>query len=106
MLQCENRSGYQHCHLLVVGNSLECRSHCYLSLSETHIPAHQTVHRPAAFHILLHCLHRLDLIRCLLILERRLKLLLQKTVGTESKTFCHPSLGIKPDKILGDILDL
>lgn len=46
VLQRQHRRRHQHRHLLVVAGSLERRAHGNFRLSESHIAAHQTVHRP------------------------------------------------------------
>ena len=70
MLQGKYCSRDQHGHLLAVGHSLECGTYSHLRLAEPHITADQPVHRIVCFHVSLHGLYGLFLVRSIFIHER------------------------------------
>ena len=69
VLKGKNGRRNKDCNLLAVRYSLECSPDCDLGLSEAHVSAHKPVHRATVFHIPLHSLDSLLLVRCILIHE-------------------------------------
>ena len=81
MLKGEDCGRHKHSNLLAVCNSLERCSYSHLGLSESNIAADKSVHRTIVLHIPLDCAYSLLLVRCILVHERRFKLLLHVRVG-------------------------
>ena len=81
MLQGEYGGRHQHCRLLAVNRSLECRPDSYLRLSETYIAANQAVHGAHTFHVALDRPGRHFLVGSIFIHERRFEFLLQVGIG-------------------------
>ncbi len=105
VLVSQHRGRHQHRHLLAIASSLEGCTDGNLRLAEAHIATHQTVHRSAALHILLHLLRSLTLVGRIFIEEGSLQLMLQITVGTIGESLLPSALGIEFDQVAGDILD-
>ena len=63
MLECEDRSGRQHRHLLAVAQRLECGAHHHFGLAEADVAAQQPVHRLRAFHVALDLVDGGELVR-------------------------------------------
>ena len=106
VLQGQNGGRYKDRNLLAVSYSLEGRTYGYFGLSESHIAAHETVHRAVVFHIPLHGIYSLLLIRSILVHERRLKFLLHVCICRESESLDALSLRIKLYEVLCYILYL
>jgi len=104
MLLGENGRGRQKCHLLSSSNGLEAGTHRYLCFTETDVAAHQSIHRPRAFHVALDLFDTAELILCLLIRKGRLELYLPFVVGRKSKTTRRFSAGIGTDETFGEFL--
>ena len=106
MLKCQYGRRHQYRHLLVVGSSLECRTHGNLRLTKTHIAANKTVHRTFPLHIGFHLGGGFQLVGSIFVNERRFQFLLHKAVGRKSKTFFIAAGGIEFDQIAGNIFHL
>ena len=105
MLESQYRGRYQYRHLLVVGHRLERGTYRHLCLTEAHIAAHQTVHRPVTLHIGFHLLGSLQLVGGIFVKEARLQFMLQEAVRTVAETLFLFTLRIKPNQIAGNVLD-
>ena len=80
MLISQHGRRHKYRHLLTVCDRLKCRPDSDFRFPEADIPAHQTIHNVRFLHILLHRLNRLHLVGSLLVHERSLQFILQKTV--------------------------
>ena len=81
-------------HLFIIGYGFERCTDRYFCLSETHISAHQAIHRTVAFHIGLH-LHRcLTLVGRIFIDKGGFQFTLQEAVGAVRETLFLTALRI------------
>ncbi len=87
MLEGKDGGWDKHGGLFSVGRCLEGGAYGYLCLAESHVAADKSVHRARRFHVGLHGLGRLELVRSVLVDERRLELVLQIGVGGEGEAF-------------------
>ena len=92
---------YEHCHLFVVGNSLECGPYRHFRFSETDVAADEPVHRRVAFHVVLHVLCGFQLVGGIFVDERGFQLMLHETVGTEAETFLFFPFGVEFYQVSG-----
>ena len=106
MLERKNGSRHKHRHLLAVRNGLESSPYGKFSLAETHIAAHEPVHRTLVLHISLDSLCGRFLVRSIFIHETRFQFLLKISVGGVREAVGCLSFRIKIDKFLGNILYL
>ncbi len=106
MLVGKHSGGHEHSHLLIVRHCLECGTHGYLGLAETHVTTHQTVHRAGTLHVSLHVGSSLALIGGIFVDERGFQFPLQETVGTVLETFFLATLRVKLYQVAGNILYL
>ena len=79
MLLSKNRGRYKDRDLFAVIDTLECGTYGYFRLAESNVAAYQPVCRMWRFHVLLDLLDCLELIRGLIVRERRFEL-------------CHPGV--------------
>ena len=94
MLLCQNRCRHKIDHLFILLYRLKGRPNSDLRLAVAHIAANQTVHNPAALHILLGGCDGTDLILCLLEGKHLLELPLPDSVLAILE-----SLALLPDRI-------
>ena len=106
MLEGQNGCRNQNRHLLAVRHRLESGSYRHLGLSETHIPAHEPVHRISLFHVGLDSLRGLFLIRSILIYERGLQFLLHVSICGKRETLGLPPFGIQVYEVFGYVFQL
>ena len=106
MLIGQHRGRHEHGHLLAVGSSLEGSTYGHLSLAKAHITADKTVHGTGTFHVGLHVLSSLQLVRGVFIKEAGLEFVLHIAVGTEGKTLFTATLGVELNQVAGNILDM
>ena len=105
MLVSQHRSRHKYGYLLIVRCRLKSRTNGYFRLTEAHIATNESVHRAVAFHICLHIVGSLQLIRSIFINETSLQLMLQETIRIISISLFLLSLRIKSDKVTGNVLD-
>jgi hypothetical protein len=81
VLECKDGCWDENRYLFAVIHGLECRPYRHLGLPETHIAANQAIHGLFTFHVRFDILGSLALVRCILVQEGSLKLVLQVAVG-------------------------
>jgi len=86
--------------LLAVVDSLESTPYRHLRLAETHVPAHQALHRARGLHVGLDLIGGLELMGCLLVGEGRLQLLLPRPVRTKRVPSGHLALRVGMEHLL------
>ena len=106
MLIGQYRCRHEHRHLLAVDSSLESSSHSHFRLAKAYVTAHQTVHGARHFHVGLHILSSFQLVGGVFIEERSLQLVLQVGVMAERKATLSAPLGVEPDEVTGNVLDV
>ena len=106
MLISQNGGRHEHGDLLTVGSSLESGTNSHLGLAKAHVTTDKTVHRLCLFHICLHILGCLQLIRGIFVEKAGFQFMLQIGVVAEGKPFLTTTLRIKFDQVAGDILDM
>ena len=95
MLLGQNRSRRQEDDLLSPHQGLEGSAQSHLGLSETDIPAEETIHRSPGFHVLLDLGNGTELIRSFLVWEAHLQLPLPRRVGPIGVPLSCLSLGLE-----------
>ena len=106
MLEGEDGGRHEHSHLLAVVARLEGSANGHLGLAETHVAAHQSVHRLFRLHVALHVLCSLELVGCVFVDERSLHLVLHVGVGREGKALFVLACGIEQDEFARHVLHL
>ena len=106
MLISQNSGRHEHGYLLTVGGGLEGGPDSHLGLTEAHITTDKTIHRLCLFHISLHILGCLQLIRGVFVEEACFQFMLQIGVVAEGKALLTTTFRIKLDQVAGDILDM
>ena len=102
----QNSGRHEHRHLFAVAGRFESGPNGHFRLAKAHIATDQTVHRTCTFHIGLHILCCLQLIRRILIEETGLQFVLKIRVVTKGKALFTATLGIEFYQVAGDILDM
>ena len=105
VLQGKDRRGDQHGDLLAVDGGLERRADRHLGLSETHVAAHQPVHRLVGLHVLLDGRRGRLLVGGVLPAERSLQFVLQIAVVREGVPLRRLALGVEGDQFARNVLD-
>ena len=106
MLIGQHRGRHQHSHLLTIACRLESGTHGDFRLAKAYVATDQTVHGLCFLHIGLHIVGGLQLVRGVLIEERRLQLLLHERVGREGEAQLPTTGGIQLDEVASNILQL
>ena len=83
VLKGEDSRRREERHLLAVHHRLEGGAHGHFRLAVAHIAAEQPIHRRRRLHVVFDVRDRRFLIRCQLVLERALELLLPVRIGAE-----------------------
>src|ERR1700690_4596446 len=104
MLLGENRRRHQHCSLPVVKNCLKDCPHGNLGLAVSDITTEEPVHRFVGFHIFFYVLNGLELVRCLFISKKTVKLAMQLCVCTEQEPPCHAPSRIQRQQFTCNLL--
>ena len=99
------RSRHKHGRLLAVATRLESGTHGELGLSEAHVTADKTIHGHGTFHVGLDVLRSLQLVGRVFIEETRLKLMLHEIVWRKREALLMTALGVKANKVTGNVLD-
>src|SRR5687767_6605227 len=89
VLQDQNSSWRENCHLLSITQCLERRAHRYFGLAETYIATQEPIHRLSVFHVLLNLTNGGYLIFGRLILERVFEFALPVAVRGKRETLAH-----------------
>ncbi len=105
VLPCKDRRGNHHSALLSVRHALERGAQGNFRFSEADVAAQQPIHRDTALHIRFDLVDTAELIVGFIKLEVRLKIALPLVIRRKSVPFCLHPLGVKADKVLGDILN-
>jgi hypothetical protein len=105
MLLCQQRRRHEDGRLVPVLHGLEHRSHGDLGLAESDITTHEPIHRHGLFHVGLHVLDRLELVRGLRVVEGLLELALPGCVRRERVTGGRVAAPVQIDELLGNLPD-
>ena len=100
----ENRRRRENERLPAVDGGDERRPHGDLGLAEADVSAHESIHRPRLFHVLLDCLDRPSLVGRLFEREARLELLHEVAVYLVGDTRCTLSLRVERDQLTGELV--
>ena len=76
MLVGKNGGGHEYGHLFAIRYRFECRTYGDLCFAEAHIATYEPIHGARLLHILLHGLHRLELVGRLFVDKGGLQLML------------------------------
>ena len=106
MLKREYGSWYKHRHLLIVRRGFHGGTNGDFGFTKPHIATHQSVHGALLFHVRLHLLGYLELVRCILVSKTCFEFLLHKTIGAESKSLLLLTLSVETNQVARNVLNL
>ena len=106
VLQRQHGRRYEHGHLFAVRRHFERGTHRHFGLTESHIAAHQSVHRHRTLQVALHISCRFGLVGRVLVEERRFELVLHVPVRRVRKTFLLLAGRVETNKVPRDLFHL
>ena len=104
MLLCQNGGRHQICHLFSILHGFECGTDSNFRFAIANVPADQSVHDFAAFHIFFHIFDGVQLVICFIKGEGFFKFPLPQGICPVHMTLCRRTFGIKGNQVLRQYL--
>ena len=105
MLERQDGGGHHDGDLLAVGGGFEGGANGDFGFAEADIATDQTIHGARLLHVGFHLTRDAQLVGRVLIGEGGLELVLQETVGRESKTAFGTTTAVEEDEIAGNVFE-